>query len=260
MTLDVGVVAAGLAIVVSVAYCAALASGPVYGAVDRRLATLPAATRASLLLAWATAPLMIGLVALLLVFAPSLAHLLGVGTDHCHAHGHHAHLCLVHTPFFTGGLLEQMILGGTGVAVLGHVLTVGWRFGRGRRAVRTLLALGEASAATAPYRIVDSQLPFAVTAGLLRPRVFVSNRLFHDLSPSELATVLRHEQAHQRRRDGTRFFTAEVFSALHLRPTRRRILDALGAWPFAGLIVAAGLATSEWWHHSAETLFAFWLG
>jgi Zn-dependent protease with chaperone function len=203
---------------------------------------------------------MIGLVALLLVFAPSLAHLLGVGTDHCHAHGHHAHLCLVHTPFFTGGLLEQMILGGTGVAVLGHVLTVGWRFGRGRRAVRTLLALGEASAATAPYRIVDSQLPFAVTAGLLRPRVFVSNRLLHDLSPSELATVLRHEQAHQRRRDGTRFFTAEVFSALHLRPTRRRILDALGAWPFAGLIVAAGLATSEWWHHSAETLFAFWLG
>jgi Zn-dependent protease with chaperone function len=332
MTLEVGLIAAALAIMLLAAYCVALASRIFYLPIDTWLGTIPPATRANFLLAWAIAPLVVGLVMLLLIFSPSLAHLLGFAADHCHEHGHHAHLCLVHTPYFTGGILEWLILVGTGIVVLGYVLKTARSLRKGHRALGTLLALVKPSTARVPYRIVDLPHPFAITAGLLRPQVLVSRRLLNDLSPTELATVVSHEQAHQRRRDGIRLFAAEVLSALHLPTTRRLILNDLGlateqscdevaatrsgdrlqvaetiikmarlvgslkpvpwalctsitgsnvilrvegllypvrpVWSrlgagaclLAGLMIAAGLATGDWWHHSTESFFSLFLG
>jgi Zn-dependent protease with chaperone function len=180
-----------------------------------------------MLFVWAIAPYVVGLVMLLLVFSPSLSHLLGFGVDHCHTHDHHAHLCLVHSPLFTGGLLEQWILVGTGVAVLSQAFTTGRRLRLGRRAVNMLLALAKPSAGHPHYEIVASEHPFAITAGVLRPRVLVSSGLLDALSPTELATVLSHEQAHQRRRDTVRLVAADTLSALHLPSTRRFIREQL---------------------------------
>ena len=323
--MEVGLIAAALAIMLLASFCAALASRIFYRAIDGWLGTIPSATRANFLLAWALSPFLTSLVMLLLVFSPSLAHLLGFTADHCHAHSHHAHLCLAHTPFFTGTILERLILVSLSIIVLGYVLKTGRRLRQSHRALGTLLALVKPSTACAPYRVVDSPRPFAITAGLVRPQVLVSRRLIEDLRPTELATVVSHEQAHQRRRDGMRLFAAEVLSGLHLPTTRRLILDDLGlaieqacdeaaarsgdrlqvaetilkmvrlvggfkpvpgsfsasvtdsnvakrveellrpvrpvcpklgagACLLASLAIAVGLATGDWWHHSAESL------
>lgn len=192
MTLEVGIVAASQAILFLAAVCVALPSRMLYPATAGWLGKVRPATRANILLAWAVAPFLTALVMLLLIFSPSLGHLLGFGVDHCHSHGHHAHLCLVHTPFFTGSLLELLILACTGVAVLAEAFRTGRRLHLGRRSVTMLLALAKPSSGVAPYRIVTSERPFAITAGLMQPQVVVSSRLLDVLSPTELATVVSH--------------------------------------------------------------------
>lgn len=133
----------------------------------------------------------------------------------------------MHTTLLTGSILEQLILAGTGIVVLSQALRTGRRLRQGRRAANMLLALGRPSSGVAPYRIVESQRPFAITAGLMRPQVLVSSRLLDELGPCELATVVSHEQAHRQRRDSVRLLAAEVLSTLHLPSTRRLILDQL---------------------------------
>ena len=59
----------------------------------------------------------------------------------------------------------------------------------------------------------------ALTAGLIRPRIYLSKRLLNALSPAELAAVVAHEQAHRRRRDAVRQLVAEVLGRLHLPPS-----------------------------------------
>ena len=60
----------------------------------------------------------------------------------------------------------------------------------------------------------------AFTAGLLRPRIYVSERLQQALSPVELRAVFRHELHHHARRDPLRFaalrFAAKMFFWLPL--------------------------------------------
>lgn len=68
----------------------------------------------------------------------------------------------------------------------------------------------------------------AFTAGLVRPRIYLSAALLEELSDSELRAVLRHEVWHLRRRDPLRFallrFTARVFFWL---PLVRALADDL---------------------------------
>lgn len=329
MTLAVGLVAAALTLVFLVALGVGLASRLFCRAIDGWLGTLPPATRANVLLAWALSPWVVGLVMLLLVFSPSLAHLLGFAADHCHEHDHHAHLCLMHTPFFTGAILEQLMLIGAGIVVFGYILKITQRLRQGYRTSQMLLALVKPSSARVRYRVVDSPRPFAITIGLVRPQVVISSRLVASLKPAELSTVVSHEQAHQHRRDVLRLFAAEVLSALHWPTTRHLIFNRLGlaieqacdevaavrsgdrlqvaetiikmarlAGRFkpmpgalgavstgsnvvlrverllrpmrpvgprlsahacllaASLMIAMSLATGDWWHHSAESLFS----
>jgi Zn-dependent protease with chaperone function len=55
--------------------------------------------------------------------------------------------------------------------------------------------------------------PFAVTIGLVRPRILVSDRLAGTLSPAELAAVLAHERCHLRRRDPAWLLAAWLLAA-----------------------------------------------
>jgi Zn-dependent protease with chaperone function len=331
MSLALGLVAASLVIFLSVAACVAVMSRMLYSATPGWLGKLAPAARANCLLAWAAAPLLVGLVTLVFIFSPSMAHLIGLSADHCHAHGHHAHLCVAHTMLLTGSSLERMILGGIAVIVLGRAFSAWIRLRPAQRALRMLLDLGKRSSGAPCYYIVPSAHPFALTAGLTRPEVLVSSRLFDKLKPSELATVLSHEWAHQRRRDALRLFAADLLCELHLPVTRRFIQQHLrlaveqacdeaaarqsgdrlhvaevilkvmrmartanplpfvgpsftgsnaslmvegllrpelaprpwlgaGSFVLIGLLIAAGLVTGDWWHHSAEALFGFYLG
>ena len=62
-----------------------------------------------------------------------------------------------------------------------------------RSAVAALGLAGSVEAVTAPE-------PFAVTVGLVRPRILVSDQLARALSAAELAAVLAHQRCHLRHR------------------------------------------------------------
>jgi Zn-dependent protease with chaperone function len=62
-------------------------------------------------------------------------------------------------------------------------------------------------------RAVAAAEPFAVTVGLVRPRIVVSCRLASDLSPAELTAVLAHERGHLRNRDPARLLAVRLVAA-----------------------------------------------
>jgi Zn-dependent protease with chaperone function len=204
-----------------------LLAGALYVPIRRLLRELPPAAEAEWLLAFAGAPALAGLSLVVLAMAPFLSHLVGIGIDHCHEHGHHMHFCLIHSDLWTGSALDWPILLLAGLAVATVAGDLPQRLWRAHGVARTLEALALPAAAPMPWRTVDMDGPLALTAGLIRPRIFISTRLLEALSPAELAAVLGHEQAHRRRRDAVRQVVAEVLARLHLPPIRRRLLADL---------------------------------
>jgi Zn-dependent protease with chaperone function len=188
---------------------------------------LPPAAEAGLLQAFAGAPAFAGLALVALALSPSLAHLIGVGTDHCHAHGHHAHFCVTHAPWWTGSGVDWLVLLLAALAVVAFAGDLPRRLWQVRGVARALEALQLPSSVPRSWCVVDMDDPLALTAGLTRPRIYLSKRLLDSLAPAELAAVIGHEQAHRRRRDAVRQLAAEVLTRLHLAPIRRRLLADL---------------------------------
>jgi beta-lactamase regulating signal transducer with metallopeptidase domain len=60
--------------------------------------------------------------------------------------------------------------------------------------------------------VIRAGEPFAVTYGLVRPRVLVSDDLAGSLSPAELSAVLAHELYHLRHRDPARLLAARLMA------------------------------------------------
>jgi len=331
MSLELGLVAASAVIFLVAAASASVLSSAAFPFALSPLCRLDPAMRANFLLAWSSLPGLAGALVVCLTLAPSIIHGLGFGLDHCHSHGHHAHLCLVHTALFSGSTPERLLLGTIGVSLLAWATVVGTRLRRQRQVLEMLLALGSASNVEPRHSVIRSRRPFAITAGWLEPAILISSRLLEDLMPAEVSTVLAHEQAHQRRRDGLRLLAAESVSRLHWPTTRRRILGrlslaieqacdevaarhsgdrlgvaativklsrlgageghsafstspaftgadtadrvqgllqpalvarpgiALAALVLGALLTIAGLATGDWWHHSAESLLSLHL-
>lgn len=242
MTGGLGVIAASVLVFAATALAVALLGAALYPALRRALPALPPASQAGLLLAFASTPALAGLSLLTLALAPSLAHLLGFGTDHCHDHGHHAHFCLVHSPLWTGGGLDWLILLAAGLAVVplaGDLLGRLWRV---HGVVRTLETIRLSSPGPRAVRVVDMDGLLALTAGLIRPRIYLSARLLAVLPPADLTAVIAHEQAHRRRRDALRLLAAEVLSRLHLPRVRRRLLADLSLATERACDEEAGLA------------------
>ena len=61
--------------------------------------------------------------------------------------------------------------------------------------------------------MVSGEEAFAVTYGLMRPRILVSTGLATALDPAEIAAVLVHELEHVRHRDPLRLLAARLFAA-----------------------------------------------
>jgi Zn-dependent protease with chaperone function len=224
MTNELGVVAAAVLVFAGTALGLALLAAVLARPVRRAICVLPPANQSALLLAFIAIPALAGLALVALALAPTLSHLVGLSVDHCHGHGHHGHFCPTHAPLWTGGGLDwlTLILAGLAVAALGGDLPR--RLLRVRRVVRDLEILRVPSRESGSCRVVDVDGPLALTAGLLRPRVYVSRPLFDALAPTELAAVLGHEWAHRERRDALRLLAAELLSRLHLPRIRRHLL------------------------------------
>ena len=101
-----------------------------------------------------------------------------------------------------GGLSMTFGLFGMLLAIFGTAnAALAWR--RARRAVRQWTAHAETIPASAPVRVVriGQTLPAMTAAGILRPRVLISNAAEFLLTSNEFQTALNHEVAHVRRRD-----------------------------------------------------------
>jgi Zn-dependent protease with chaperone function len=107
------------------------------------------------------------------------------------------------------------------VAAGGILLVIartGWttlRLGRGLRGLPR--AERRLELERAGVECLAAKAPAAFCAGALRPRVYVTDSLVDLLSPSALAAVIAHEQAHARRRDPLRRTVLAALSDLLLK-------------------------------------------
>jgi len=197
-----------------------------YPWVRRWLIDLPATLRTRLVFALVAAPAVFGVVLSLLAVLPGVAAPLAPALDHCTHHGdHHFHLCLVHGPGSIQLNRTWLALGLFATPVLIRVAFAVARLLRGRRLLSALRRSARPTAAN--YHEVASEAPFAVTAGLWRPRVYVTSGLLRLLDDTSRAAVLAHEAAHVRRRDPLMKLLAELLSAFHLPKTRQALLADL---------------------------------
>jgi Zn-dependent protease with chaperone function len=113
----------------------------------------------------------------------------------------------------------------TAVAGLAASAVVALRAAAGSRALRALIHTGrrpvppsiqnEAAALGCAARLdaVAGEEAFAVTYGLIRPRILVSTGLAAALTPAEVRAVLAHEREHLRHRDPLRLLAARLVAA-----------------------------------------------
>lgn len=206
---------------------AVLAISLAYPLGRNRLLRLPARTRASVLFATISAPIWAALLLSALALLPGLVALVFPALDHCAVHDDdHLHLCVVHGPTLVG-------LGASWIVLL--MVSMPASFGIARtslcmlRARRLLTALRRRAraSATGTHDVVDTDAPIAITAGLFRPRVYMSSRLLRDLDAASRQVVLAHEAAHVRRRDPLTKLLAELAASLFLPRQRRMLLGDL---------------------------------
>lgn len=205
----------------------------------RRLRAWHPARRARAALLVAVAPSLLPALLLALCLAPGVAGALGVGHDHCLAHGEHRHLCLIHPAASLGPAAGALLLAGFAAWALGAGREA-LRVARARRTLAALrgvapggrLALAGDPAdlgddASADLAVVGSERPFSLTVGLWRPRILLSAALVRALDPLALRVVIEHERAHARRRDALRMLVARLLSWPHLPRLRRALLAEL---------------------------------
>lgn len=200
-----------------------LAAALLYPRLRSRVLALRPVLRARLLLGWAVAPPTMGLSLTLLLFLPysplSFSH-----GDHCSNHpGLGPHLLQAHAPLPEGVALPAAAvippLAGAALFFLLQAFVVC----RGWRARHNLRALGRP--AGQGVWLIASDRPLALSAGFIRPRVYISSALQQGLSQERLRIVLAHERAHVRRRDSLRQYLAEAGSFLHLPRMRKLLLS-----------------------------------
>jgi Zn-dependent protease with chaperone function len=116
-----------------------------------------------------------------------------------------------------------VVVGSAAVALFGG-LTAAWRVASGDRGVRRLLraarrpvpgpvqSVGKELGIAAYLDVVMCDEAFAVTYGLLRPRILLSMALVKVLDRAELTAVLLHERHHVRRRDPLRLLAARLLA------------------------------------------------
>lgn len=92
-----------------------------------------------------------------------------------------------------------------------------------RRQLIHTLKLSQADPVRGVMRLPTSA-PMAFTAGWVRPRIYLSDGLIAALDDEALETVIAHERAHARRRDGIWTAALGALSLVHVPAIRRRLL------------------------------------
>ena len=178
--------------------------------------------RSIIILLTLSAPLLAGLAGAKLVGLSPHAPPFDLISDHCHGPGP---TCAIHARAEATPLLTALGAGALGVIVVWIGLTLFDLMSQSGRSLRLLLAATEQQ--TSDTRTLPSERIIAVSAGLFRPRTFLSRGLTRALNERDVAIVEAHETAHGRRRDGLMRLIAYAFSIGHLPPARTRLLGEL---------------------------------
>jgi Zn-dependent protease with chaperone function len=141
------------------------------------------------------------------------------------------------TWFDTGAVTLVLTSAAAGLVASGWVAT---RAAAGSRTLRALIrasggpvpqaAQDQAAALGCAARldVIAAREPFAVTYGLIRPRILISTGLAAALAPAEVGAVLAHEREHLRHRDPLRLLAARLFAAWTCYlPAARWLADSL---------------------------------
>ncbi|OJH35735.1 M56 family metallopeptidase [Cystobacter ferrugineus] len=165
------------------------------GRVLRRVPSL----RADLAFVLGTLPALASMGVVAAAGAPSFAAALGLVADHCLGHGHHVHLCFVHSTHVRPLLAA---VGAFSLAVFlfragGLVL----RLMRMQARLAALESLGTSRPGLFSIVAVPGAPQLCHAVGFVRRRILLSATLEESLTPTELRSALAHEEAHLRRRD-----------------------------------------------------------
>lgn len=131
---------------------------------------------------------------------PSMLTAAGLFADHCDDHGHHVHLCLVHSAETPAWLTA---FGAVALSIFAvRALRLAATSLRRHRSLRALERLGTVGVSSGfPVVRVPGAPRLCLATGVFRRRIVYSASLAEHLSPAELASALAHEAAHLRRRD-----------------------------------------------------------
>jgi Zn-dependent protease with chaperone function len=210
--LATGLAALTLALLVAIvlSYLASMA----WPALRRLTADGAPQTRSLVFLVYALLPPLSAAFTALLVMHPDWSAALV--PEHCHGSN-----CEVHKPAFqlmhpAGGALAAVSV----LIVLGLLLAAQRVVLRARRRLHLLNRFAEKQPVL-DHAVVRSDDLLAWCAGLLAPRIFLSDSLVDACSPRELQIVLAHEHAHAKRRDNLRNL-AVTWATLAWHPGRRK--------------------------------------
>lgn len=193
----------------------------------RPLSRLHPSLRGNVLRALAVAPVGLAALGVLLCFAPKLFGSALSRADHCHQHADaHAHFCLNHPPQVTLTAESWMALALLAATVIVLVVVQGWRFRRSARILNQLTSTARFDGRYGAW-MIDSDLPIAISVGVLRPRTLLSSGLVEMIPNRLVDAIVAHECAHERRRDGLLKPATELLSFGHVPGTRRALLGDL---------------------------------
>ena len=185
------------------------------------LLRLTASRRADALFTLSILPIVSTLAAVVGTAAPSVLALFGIGHDHCDVHGHHAHLCVVHSIH-----LRPVIVA---FGVMSIAVFFSRSFMLATSALRTwnnlrrLERLGTDRDGKFPAIVVPASMCHAT--GVFRRRILLSDELQELLTAGELRAALAHEEAHLVRRDPAALSFLRVASLFSV-PALTRLLHA----------------------------------
>lgn len=213
----------GLVLAVGAAVVAAACAALSWTAVGNTVRDIEPRRRFWLLSALVVSPIVAIALVLLFAFYPSALDVIGLVSMHCGAHcGHSFHLCFVHhsPPPVSAPILWLSV---------GLFAVVCARWGVEVAAITASLRRARQLAQMARFddergiHVVESDRHVAMTVGLFRRRIVVSDRLEQYLSPQQFAAVIAHEQAHCRRFDGLIMLFLRMAAAFHLPGIRAEL-------------------------------------
>ncbi len=204
----------------------AMAAGLVLGLVGpvsmRPLRKVSPGVRSVILVLSALAPVIAGILGAKLVAWSPHALPFDLVSHHCHAD---LAICSSHARAENTVLLIALGAGTLGALIVWIAHSLFDLVSQSTQSQRLLRAASSLRNGRASRLVTDRIV--AVSAGLLRPRIFLSEGLVKRLDRSDVEVVIAHEAAHGQRRDSIIRLLVSVFSLGHLPHMKTRLLAEL---------------------------------